>query len=345
VFLGFCICLLLRQSVTQVVFDKDHGLEVLIRALGGEYLELRRGMPTGCNPLQLPDGPASRAFLRTWLFDLLQCSGGLLSVREQAELDLALDGVMGLDAAARRLSRLLEFLDPTTPEGTHARLSQWCEVTGGTHAWAFDSGDDSVLRKVSTHTLVGFDMTELIDDKTIRAPLTAYLFHVVEMLLDGRRLVAWLDEFSKLVCDPGFADLASNGTKTWRKRNGVIAFVTQSPADISSSPAARALIEQTPTKVLFPNVDARREDYQGALGLSQREFILLKTGLAAGSRRFLIKQGRESVIADLDLKGFDAELKVISGRTSTIRELHMLMDEVGPDPESWLPRFTERPKS
>ena len=34
--------MLARQGVTQVVFDKDRGLEILVRALGGDYLPLRK---------------------------------------------------------------------------------------------------------------------------------------------------------------------------------------------------------------------------------------------------------------------------------------------------------------
>ena len=48
--------------------------------------------------------------------------------REQADLDQALRGTLALEPPARRLSRLIEFLDPTDPEGMHARLGKWCEV-------------------------------------------------------------------------------------------------------------------------------------------------------------------------------------------------------------------------
>src|SRR5207253_9956597 len=41
VFIGFLIAMLHRQGATQVVFDKDWGLEILVRALGGEYLPLK----------------------------------------------------------------------------------------------------------------------------------------------------------------------------------------------------------------------------------------------------------------------------------------------------------------
>jgi type IV secretion system protein VirB4 len=339
VFLGFCVALLLKHGATQVLFDKDRGLEILVRALGGEYLTFRRGIPTGCNPLQLPDSTANRAFLRRWLLLLVERPSRPLSVREEAEIDQALAGVLALTPNARRLSRVLEFLDPTDLDGPHARLARWCAVADGELASVFDGGPDRLAPMLAESTVLGFDMTEVIDDAAVRGPLALYLFHLLETLLDGRRMVAWLDEFAKLVGDPAFRDLANDGTKTWRKRNGVIAFATQSPSDVLASPLARTLIEQTPTKVFFPNADAHRREYVDAFGLSEREFELLRSELTPGSRRFLIKQGRESVVAELDLKGFERELKVISGRSSSVLELERLMATVGSDPAAWLPAF------
>jgi type IV secretion system protein VirB4 len=339
VFLGFCLCLLQRHGATQVVFDKDRGLEILVRALGGQYLAFRRGIATGCNPLQLDATPVNRAFLRSWLQALVHRSSRPLSIREEGELDQALDGVLTLEPETRRLSRLLEFLDPTSTDGLHARLAPWCAVSAGEYAAVFDSPRDRIVPLLGASPVLGFDMTAVLDDSVVRGPLTQYLFHVLESLLDGRRLVVWLDEFAKLIGDAGFEALASDGTKTWRKRNGVIAFATQSPNDVLRSPLARTLIEQTPTKVFFPNADAHRHDYVDGFGLSEREFELIRTELTPGSRRFLIKQGRESVVAELDLKGFEAELKVISARSTTVAELHRLIADAGPDPAAWLPRF------
>lgn len=339
VFLGFCVALLLKHGATQVIFDKDRGLEILVRALGGEYLTFRRGVPTGCNPLQLAPTPANRAFLRRWLLLLVERPSRLLSVREEADIEQALSGVLALAPSARRLSRVLEFLDPTDPDGPHARLARWCGRADGDLSTVFDRSDDRVAPLLGEKGVIGFDMTEVIDDAVVRRPLTLYLFHLLETLLDGRRLVAWLDEFAKLIGDPAFRDLASDGTKTWRKRNGVMAFATQSPNDVLTSPLARTLIEQTPTKVFFPNADAHRSDYVDGFGLTTREFELVRTELTPGSRRFLIKQGRESVVAELDLKGFNQELKVISGRSATVLELEQLIARVGPAPSAWLPAF------
>jgi type IV secretion system protein VirB4 len=173
----------------------------------------------------------------------------------------------------------------------------------------------------------------------VRSPVTLYLFHVIRSLLDGRRLVCWMDEFWRLLADPAFETFAKDGPKTWRKLNAVMALATQSASDVLDSPISRTIIEQTPTKILFPNPDANEAEYVEGFGLSEREFKLIKEQLEPGSRQFLVKQGHYSVVCQLDLKGFDAELKVISGRASSVEALQRVMAEVGPEPERWLPVF------
>jgi hypothetical protein len=54
--------------------------------------------------------------------------------------------------------------------------------------------------------------------------------------------------------------------------------------------------------------------WYGRLGLSEREFRLLKEQMSFGSHMFLIKRGRHSIVCQLDLKGSDTELAVITRR-------------------------------
>jgi type IV secretion system protein VirB4 len=342
VFIGFLIAMLDRQGVTQVVFDKDRGLEILVRALGGEYLPLKNGVPTGFNPLQLPITPANVEFLKSWLQNLSAgpvLSGRASPVREAADLDQALRGTLALDPEARRLSRLVEFLDPTDPEGLHARLARWCEGCRGDYAWVFDNTRDTVVSRFAGRSVIGFDVTEFLDHSLTRSPITLYLFHVVRQLLDGRRLVCWMDEFWRLLADPAFESFAKDGPKTWRKLNGVMCLATQSPSDVLDSPISRTLVEQTPTKVFFPNADADQQEYTQGFGLTEREFKLIKDQLEPGSRMFLVKQAHHSVVCQLDLKGFDAELAVISGRASEVKRMYQIMSATGSDPTAWLPQF------
>jgi type IV secretion system protein VirB4 len=282
--------------------------------------------------------PANVEFLKRWLRALL--GPRPLATREEADLDQALRGTLTLDTSARRLSRLIEFTDPTRPDGIHARLTRWCESTGGDYAWVFDNREDSVTTRLNAgHSVIGFDVTEFLDHEVTRSPVTLYLFHLVRQLLDGRRLVCWMDEFWRLLADPAFENFAKDGPKTWRKLNGVMCLATQSASDVLQSPISRTIVEQTPTKIFFPNVDANAEDYIAGFGLTEREFKLIKEQLEPGSRMFLVKQGHHSIVCQLDLKGFNAELSVISGRASAVVRMQRLIAELGSDPKLWLPSF------
>ena len=341
VIIGFLISMLTKFNCTQVIIDKDRGLEILVRALGGEYLPLKNGMATGCNPLQLPPTPANMDFLKSWLRLLVQNGQGaaILPVREESDLELALRGTMALDLSERRLSRLIEFLDPTTSDGVYARLSPWCHLTAGDYAWAFDNPEDLIVPRLAANSLIGFDCTDQINHLSVGTPMTAYLLHVVSQLLGTRRLVCFMDEFQALLADPSFAGFADKSLPTWRKLDGVMVLATQSPRKVIESPISRSVIEQTPTKIFLPNNDATREDYIEGLGLTVREFKLIKEQLEPGSRCFLIKQGRHSVVCQLDLKGFARELAVISGRSATVEIMNRAVNAYGPAPQDWLPPF------
>lgn len=341
VLIGFLVCMLRKMNCTQVIFDKDQGLEILVRAEGGRYLALKNGLPTGMNPLLLDPTPANVEFLKAWLRCLVRRQDHAFTVREESDLDMALHGVLRLPRETRRLSRLLEFLDPTDPEGMYARLGKWCEKEQGDYAWVFDNREDEIVGLLNGVLLAGFDVTDFLKNDLTRAPVTLYLFHLVAQLLDGRRLVAWLDEFSYLLSDAAFRGLSKDGLQTWRKLEGVLVFSTQSPSHVLHSEIARTLVEQTPTKIFFPNPDATATDYVDGFNLSEEEFRLLREGLEPGARQFLVKQGHQGIVCELNLKGFDFELNVISGRRSNVDAMHRIMAEVGADPTVWLPRFGE----
>ena len=342
VLIGFLVCMNRKLDVTQVIFDKDYGLEILICALGGCYLAIQNKKKTGFNPLQLDPTPGNTEFMSQWLQQLAKNPNRPLTVRESKDLEKSLQGTLALEQKYRRLSRLIEFLDKRDPEGLYARLSKWCEDTGGEYAWVFDNERDSVTEIMGKNATIGFDVTDFIDNQTTCTPITMYLFHLTKGLMDGRRLICWMDEFWKLLGDPTFQDFAKDGLKTARKKNGAFAFATQSVGDGLDSPIARDIVEQTATKIFFPNGEARPEEYIDVLGLNEREYLLIKQELEPGSRQFLVKQGNSSVVCELDLKGFDFELDVISGRSHNVEIVRNIIAQVGDNPADWLPIFQQQ---
>ncbi len=324
-----------KTGAKQVFFDKDRGAEIFVRACGGTYLALRDGEPTGFAPLKgLTPSPHDIAFLRQFIRVLVRRENRPLSVAEERLIDEGIEAVMRMPAPSRSFSALREMLGYADAEGIGARLERWC--LGGPLGWAFDGPQDEVSMSAR---FIGFDMTDFLENPEIRTPTMLYLFHRVDELLDGQRVVVDVDEFWKALQDEAFRAFAQDGLKTFRKRNAFMVFGTQSPADALRSPIAHSIIEQTATKILLPNSDAKRSDYCDGLGLTDAEYRLIREDLTPESRTFLVKQGHTSIVAKLDLGGMPNELKVLSGREETLVAMEEAIALAGNDPAAWLPHF------
>lgn len=331
------------QPRPKLVFvDKDRGAEIFIRALGGQYEILDPGTPTGFNPLMLPDNGENRAFLfQLFAFMLKPPSGALLSSTEEQVIRNAVKTVVTGPAQGRNLEAFASLLRgriQASDGDLSSRLESW--IRPDQRGWLFNNLED---RFSLTH-IFGFDMTRVLDDPVIRTAALLYIFHRLEELLDGTPVMIFLDEGWRLLDDDAFSYFIKDKLKTIRKQNGVIGFGTQSAADIVRSKAANTLIEQTSTNVFFPNAKADDDSYKKAFQLSAREIRWIRETVPE-ARSFLIKHGQDSVIAKLDLSAMPDLIKILSGRTETVAELHALMARVGEDPKIWLPIFTGRARA
>ncbi|MGB3387706.1 MAG: VirB4 family type IV secretion system protein [Pseudaminobacter sp.] len=321
-----------------VFFDKDRGADLFVRAAGGTYLPLKNGRPTGCAPLKgMELTPENKVFLAQWVTKFVGSKTRELSVAETRDIANAIDGLADLPVERRSIGALRTFLNNTDPEGIASRLRRW--ERGGPLGWVFDNDADEIGIGAK---FLGYDMTDFLDNEEIRTPLMAYLFHRVEQLIDGRRIIIVIDEFWKALSDEGFRDLAQNKLKTIRKQNGLMLFATQSPRDAINSAIAHTIIEQCPTQVFMPNSRGSRADYVDGFKLTEREYELIARELSNESRRFIVKQGHNSVVAELNLGGFDDELAVLSGRTANVELANTIRAETGDDPEAWLPLFQQQ---
>ncbi|PDV86102.1 transporter [Rhizobium sp. H4] len=338
VLLNFMLSQLEKHDPHMVFFDKDRGADLFMRAVGGSYLPLKNGVATGCAPLKALELTAeNKVFLTGWIAKLVGPVRGELSTTELRDIASAVDGVADLPVERRSIGALRTFLNNTDPEGIASRLRRW--ERGGPLGWVFDNESDDIGIGAK---FIGYDMTDFLDNEEIRTPLMAYLFYRIEQLIDGRRIIIVIDEFWKALQDEGFRDLAQNKLKTIRKQNGLMLFATQSPRDAIVSPIAHTIIEQCPTQIFLPNPRGNRADYVNGFKLTEREFELISRELPVESRRFIVKQGHNSVVAELNLNGFDDELAILSGRTANVELADAVRAEVGNRREDWLPVFQQR---
>jgi type IV secretion system protein VirB4 len=323
--LGFIVSQAERLGTQVVLWDKDRGLEILVRALGGVYLRL--GNPTGLAPLKaLSSSPDDLTFLASLIRGMVSADGAYTwTPEEDRRLMLALRIVMSLPPEQRWLREIRAMLG-VDRAGAGARLERWC--WGNELGWVVDCPEDIINLDAS---IIGFDQTDFLDNPMARGPIMATLFHRTERLIDGRRLMFVIDEFWKSLQDPAFTDLVHDKLKTLRKRNSPILLGTQSARDAMKSPIAHTIREQCPTKVCFVNAGAVAADYcEEGLGLTETELRIVR-GLPKGQGKFLLKQGRRSLVGELPLGGMNDEIAVLSGRSTTIKVLDAVRERLGDD--------------
>jgi type IV secretion system protein VirB4 len=317
-----------------IFFDKDRGAELFIRAIGGRYDQLRPGVESGLNPLQLPDNPVNRQFLIDWVALL---AGGA-DIDEVSKIKDAVDANFQQPIEHRRLRHLAElFRGGHRPHAADlwARLRPWWGE--GERAWLFDNATDQTDLAADA---VGFDMTQILDDPALRTPAMMYLFHRVEERLDGSAAIIVVDEGWKALDDEVFVRRIKDWEKTIRKRNGIVGFATQSAQDALESKIASAIIEQAATQIFMANPKARAADYIEGFGLTPHEYELIRT-LPDNAHCFLVKHGAESVVARLNLTGERDILTILSGRERTVRLLDEIRETSGDDPADWIPKLLE----
>jgi type IV secretion/conjugal transfer VirB4 family ATPase len=336
---------------TSVFFDKDEGAKLCIKAIGGKYLSIKNGQPTGFNPFQMEKTEENILFLEKLVRVLVLGEGQRVTTTDELRISQAVRTVMSMPIGVRRLSIILQNMTEGIGKQEREnslvkRLSRWCyddgEGKAGPFAWVLDCPRDEV--DFTTHANYGFDGTHFLDNADVRTPISMYLLHRMDSIIDGRRFIYWMDEAWKWVDDEAFSDFAGNKQLTIRKQNGFGVFSTQMPSSLLKSKIASALVQQVATEIYLPNPKADFDEYVNGFKVSVAEFGIIKS-MGEESRMFLIKQGHQSMIGRLDLGGFDDELAILSGSLDNVELLDAITAEVGDDPNAWLPVFHERRKA
>jgi type IV secretion system protein VirB4 len=328
-----------------VSFSLYRDTEILLRALGGTFYTFDRNVPTGLNPLQRPATPARLAHWVALVKWCLEAQQARLLPHEEASILSAVQAVSEIrDPRLRTFTALRQNLSRESRDGKgnslFDRFGRWCR--GGEHGWVFDMAPDR-LTNLHAQQAIGFDYTGVADSPDVKTPIMMELLHVMDDLINGEPLIYHVAEAWKALADPIFAPFIKTKQKTIRKMNGLGIFDTQEVGDLMSNENGRTMVEQSATKLMLPNSDATWPDYgDDGLDLTRPEFQLLKRLGAQGSRRFLCKQGDQSVQLEYDLTGADDMLTVLSGTLENVELLDEIRAEVGDDPDVWLPILYQR---
>jgi type IV secretion system protein VirB4 len=319
-----------------IALDRDRGMDIAIRALGGRYTTLKRGVRTGWNPFAFGDDDDAKAFVVNFVELLIGGDDGV-SATERMALRKAVDGVYRLDRQHWRLSSVGAHLPFAGPESLGARLSPWIE--GGEHAWLFDGAFGSSVDWFGAAGAAGIDLSVALDDRRLAAPVSTFVFRQIRQSVSEGRLILLVDEGWRYVRDPAtLAELEGQG-RTNRKMDGLMVFMSQS--DEADSPAAQALIKTLATKILFPFTEWNKARLREVFGFSEREIELSTEDLVREDGRwFLVRQhGIGSVCRAMFDRHGERFLWVLSGTKNRVALCERLRNELGNDPAAWLPAY------
>lgn len=336
VLMNFLVAQVQKFNCRTFLFDKDRGSEIFVRGLDGSYTIIDPSKNCKFNPLKLPDTLENRNFLIEWIKEMVSVHDEPITAEDSARIAEAVAGNYKLDYKDRMLRNIAAFLGLEGPGTIASRLKMW--HSNGPYSGLFDNEEDVI--NFSNDRVFGFEMGEVLSDRISLVPSLMYLFHRIQLSLDGTPTIIILDEAWALIDNKYFAGKIKDWLKTLRKLNGMVVFATQSVEDATKSEISDTLVQQTATQIFLPNPKAT-ETYKKVFMISDREFNLLKT-TDPGSRYFLLKQGTDVVVARIDLSGMEEVVRVLSGRAETVVILDEIRAEVGDDPKAWLPLFNQR---
>ena len=298
-----------RLNPRIIVFDKDQGFEMPIRAMGGDYTPVKMGVDTGFNPFEAESDDRGAAWLTDWLEVMLKPKSGELSpVQIEALAKAARDN----SKAAKNLQTISHFRSQlrSVDDGKdlHTRLGRW--DNGGQFEWLFNGkGKDSLN---FDNDVVAFDLSEIFDNGDVRTAWLSYVFRRIErMVEDERPTLLVMDEAWKLLDDLYFQSRLKDWMLTMRKKNVAVILLTQRVSHISESAAGGAIIESVVTRLVYPS-KRNTADELAPLNLTDRELDFLMQS-NVGHRLALMQSGDDSTIIDMDLHALGPLLSILGG--------------------------------
>ncbi len=326
-FITFLLNMAVKLGVKIFYFDKDRGAEIAMRCLGADHAMLGDGQSTGFNPLQLGDSPENRRFLQSWLVNILSIHAQALT---HEELDLIANAIRhnyeSLTNTERTLANLSLWFGQKGPGTLRARFDAW--HSEGALKEFFGSDQDALKL---TNRFFHFEMGKMLSDDSLIssavAPVLSYLFHRIELAIDGEPTLLVLDEAWKLLSNPQFESQLEDWLRTLRKRNVVVVLLTQDISEIQNTKIGSVIRSMTATKIIFPDVDMDVKSYQNYFDLSKRETVLLQSYAGNPKRYFLIKKPNESVITKLNSDGIVKWSPILSASESVLRAFDSLLME------------------
>lgn len=318
-------------------FDKGHSLYALCSAVGGVHHDIGADDSTlSLCPLAEIDSVSDALWAEEWIGTCYELQRGKSLTPTQKKLvHEAIESMQGKDKQHRTLS---EFVTTVQEQEVQAALSHY--AAGGGMRRLLEGKKDSLGDAPFTVFEIG-ELMNLGEKNAI--PVLLYLFRRFEKSLKGQPALLSLDEAWVMLGNKVFREKVREWLKELRKKNCSVVLATQSLSDAVNSGILDVLVEQCPTKIFLPNVEADLRgtkempgpaDLYAAFGLNEREIEMLKN--AQYKRQYYYRSPLGRRMFELGLGPLALSFLAVSDMDK-VREVKAYEKEYGRDwPLYWL---------
>jgi type IV secretion system protein VirB4 len=262
-------------------------------------------------PLARPDTPEHRDFLSVWLTILIDASGKKLSRSVVQFFRALIDQAYNLPPEARSLANLAQSV-------AEADMMLASELTRWVGSNAFGQVFDNKTETMLLNPLTIFDISAIMPDDSLRAPIAAYLLQRMTESLDGTPTIIVLDEAWQLLANPLFAPQIDNWLDHLTDSNAMMIATTEHPERSAAYPFANIISAKAATQVILPERDPEAE-YMTVFGLSAQEMGFISQ-MRKEQRHVMVKRGRETAIITADLAPLGDALYTLASTTKPIEQ-------------------------
>ena len=326
------------KRVRSYVFDSREGARFTIEALGGHYQSFEN---LHLNPLDVEDSPNARHRINLIVRSMLASHGHDDDVNE------IVDQILSATFQAQRKHRTFNHIFPLAfKAGSASRQAFLPWVTdkkgnSGMYAHVFNAPRDSLNDSLAKSWLTGINMNQALSDPVLGPPIVTHIMNMISDTATGLASAGgggfniFIDEAANLLTNAGFRKAVVEMYREYRKLNGVVGMAFQDPAALHASGIADAVIDNTCTLIIFPNTQARADDYAPFnLNAEQLAFI---TGNHDGRKVLLVRRDGpsgldETVVLDADLGWLGDSMRFFKSGPEAVNRLVRLQKE---SPAGW----------
>lgn len=291
-----------------IVVDQRYYGKPLVKALHGSYFEVfapsdreeKDANVPSLNPFLLEDSPRNRAFLTTWLGNMLQETGDRDALKTLVTEAIA--HVFTHPRNARCLELACTYLHDRVPDVFPEHWKEhWLSL--------FGRADDTL---VLDQDICGVALDAVVNQfPHMTQPVFAYLLHRIMLVLDGKPTMLVINEAWDLLNNAFFAQRLNSLLDMLRKQNVMVLFTTRNFDKYAHDPVTPTILHNTPTKIIIPD-DVAVNYFPEMLHCTDWELRTLEN-MERARGDILIKHGDESVFSRFSIQHLDSINNVLAG--------------------------------